>query len=151
MKNTRQLGEYEGRAAGSAASRRGDPIRIVILTPKPLAGRRTSLRLHICRYGRYPLAVCIPATRLSLLATAFLIDTPPIRISPKSFLCTNSAHSNRHSSAPFFAKNDSRKSFISACSFGRSTFFASVLSPGSSTKLTPLSRTRKDEIPDYGA
>ena len=32
------------------------------------------------------------------LITAFLIDTPAIRIAPKSFNCITSTHSNRHSS-----------------------------------------------------
>ncbi len=38
--------------------------------------------------------------------TAFLIDTPAIRIAPKSFLCITGTHSNRHSSGAWNARHD---------------------------------------------
>src|ERR1700722_12561388 len=41
-----------------------------------------------------------PITTYKSLITAFLIDTPAIRIAPKSFHCFADLHSNRHSSGP---------------------------------------------------
>ena len=44
-----------------------------------------------------------PITNHESLITVFLIDTPAIRIAPKSFHCSVAMRSNRHSSGAFSA------------------------------------------------
>ena len=110
MTYQRQFGAIDDRGFKRAASRRDDPIRIVIL--RPANGRRTSLRFRSCRFSSCPLAsanaeartislaVAAAATRHSSIAASFLIDTLPTRITCKSFACIAGARSNRHSSGP---------------------------------------------------
>ena len=105
------------RAPGTgAALRRGDPTRIVILSRKPSARRRTSLsfRFPAARHspggGRSPLAnyeLALSGAEGSL-ATEFLIDILPIRTTAKLFPSSIGAHSNRHSSATLFRANSAR-------------------------------------------
>jgi hypothetical protein len=105
MMHERQFGEIGGHVACCAAFRRDDSTRIVIL--RAAFARRTSLRFCIrLRRDLRPVPISLVPTNAEPTQitthhspiTAFLIDTPAIRIAPKSCACIVAAHSNRHSS-----------------------------------------------------
>jgi hypothetical protein len=118
-----KFGEVAGQAGCSAAWRRDDSTGIVILRPEPLAGRRTSLSFRI------------PPTRHSSRATAFLIDTLAIRITPKSFDCIANVHSNRHSPATLTLRRKSQYQRKSRPHFDRFSSCSAGLQPSTSSPL----------------
>src|SRR5579864_6923348 len=78
------------------------------------------------------------------LITAFLIDTPPIRIASKPFPCFIVAQSNRHSLEPLSAGRLSFNSFISSTSFTSSrSQSASSTRVTSSVCYAPVSQANK--------